>query len=283
MNLTIIKANYSILNFPACLILLFVFCLFACNPPDPSTAKEQPPAKLGNEEVLIEYLAHASFRLHHADHILLLDPFADSIWIAYDFPEGITADAIFSTHPHYDHDGGLFRGLHPYWEGKIPFYQDPGTHIIGSFKIEGIKGRHCDPYGKEFGQKNTIWIFEVAGLRIAHWGDNAPMNDTIAPALTDIDILMVPIDDEYHILKKEELEELLSTINPRIIIPMHYKIAELEKRPGLPKDLGTIEQYLTGKKNVIKVNGNSYKLSKNSLPDSPKYLIFQHSPQIKEP
>ena len=90
---------------------------------------------------------------------------------------------------------------------EIPFYQDPGIHTIGTFKMEGIKGKHCDPYGKEFGQKNTIWIFEVAGLRIAHWGDNAPINDTILQALENIDILLVPIDDTFHILKEEELKE----------------------------------------------------------------------------
>ena len=143
------------------------------------------------------------------DHTLLLDPFADSVWIGYKFSREIKADAIFSTHPHYDHGGGLFRNLKPYWEGKIPFYQDPEQQSIGSFKMEGIKGRHCDPYGKEFGKKNTIWIFEVAGLRIAHWGDNAPINDTIAKALTDIDIHMVSIDYTYHILKSDELKEVL--------------------------------------------------------------------------
>jgi hypothetical protein len=29
--------------------------------------------------------------------------------------------------------------------------------------------------------------------------------------------------------------------------PMHYKIADLEKRPGLPKNLGTIENYIKDK------------------------------------
>ncbi len=283
MKTVIIKVRRFSIAFSYCLMILGALFLCTCTSPTSDTAKEPPLQELKEDELQIEYIAHASFRLHHGGNTLLLDPFADSVWIAYDFPEGITADAIFSTHPHYDHDGGLFRNLHPYWEGKIPFYQDPGQHSIGHFKMEGIKGRHCDPYGKEFGQKNTIWIFEVAGLRIAHWGDNAPMNDTIANALSDIDILMVPIDDVFHILKEEDLKEVLSTIKPRIIIPMHYKIAALEKRPGLPKNLGTIENYIKDRNNVINLKGNKYVISKNSLPETPQYLVFQHSPEIKEP
>ena len=281
MNFLKSKIRFSkIILYSISLSLLF---LFACSSPSPETTKEQPSAELKADEILIEYIAHASFILHHGEHTLLLDPFADSVWLAYDFPKGITADAIFSTHPHYDHDGGIFRNLKPYWEGKIPFYQDPGTHTIGTFKMQGIKGRHCDPYGKEFGQKNTIWIFEVAGLRIAHWGDNAPINDTILQALGKIDILLVPIDDTFHILKEEELKEVLSKVNASIIIPMHYKIAALEKRPGLPKNLGTIDNYIKDKKNVTHLSGNKYVVSKSLLPEKSQYLVFQHSPLIKQP
>jgi L-ascorbate metabolism protein UlaG (beta-lactamase superfamily) len=270
---------------PGRIFYLLIICvlIFACNQSQNDSKRtsslkgESNPSNSSETELTIEYIAHASFLLHHDNQTLLLDPYADSVWISYSFPKNISADAIFSTHPHYDHDGGIFRDLKPYWQGKIPFYQAPGKHEIGNFKMEGIKGKHSEPYGKEFGQKNTIWIFEVGGLRIAHWGDNEPINDTIAAALTDIDVLMVPIDDTYHILKKEELAEVLSVVNPRIIIPMHYKIAALEPREGHPKNLGTIEKYVALRKNVIHLKGNTYSLKKSTLPKSPQYLVFQHS------
>lgn len=281
----IIKARYFLINCILHLMILGLFSTIGCTSSNQDVAQKDSLSlsELKADEVLIEYIAHASFKLHNNGITILLDPFADSVWIGYNFPKNIKADAIFSTHPHYDHDGGIFRNLHPYWEGKIPFYQDPGQHSIGSFKMEGIKGRHCDPYGKEFGQRNTIWIFEVAGLRITHWGDNAPMNDTIAQALTNIDILMVPIDDTYHILKEEELKEVLDRLEASLVIPMHYKIAALEKRPGLPKNLGTIENYMKDKKQAIHLKGNKYVVSKKLLPEQSKYLVFQHSPDIITP
>jgi hypothetical protein len=31
----------------------------------------------------------------------------------------------------------------------------------------------------EFGQINTLWLIEAAGVRIGHWGDNGPVTDAI--------------------------------------------------------------------------------------------------------
>ena len=263
------------------IVLGYSLLLLSCNSVSPSSSK----TKIANnlvDKLKIEYIAHASFRLTFKDHSLLLDPFADAVWISYSFPKNIEADAIFSTHPHYDHDGGIFRNLKPYWQDQIPFYQDPGTYQIGAFKIEGLKGKHCEPYGKEFGQKNTIFIFEVAGIRIAHWGDNEPINDTIAAGLKDIDILMLPIDDSYHILKADETAAVIQSVNPKIIIPMHYKIAALEPTPGKPKNLETAEKYLNARDNVVRLKGNTIELNKTDLPNAPQYFVFAPSPQIKK-
>ena len=232
-------------------------------------------------KVQIEYIAHASFILKYKEHSILLDPFADTVWLSYSFPKDIKADAIFSTHPHYDHDGGIFRDLHPYWQGKIPFYQDPGEYAVGEFKIQGIKGKHCDPYGKEFDQKNTIFIFEAAGLRIAHWGDNGPITDSLTAELVDIDILMLPIDDTYHILKAQEIQEILRVVQPKFVIPMHYKITELEPTINKPKNLGPIDKYIGNLNELTVLEKNTIELSVKTLPKHMEYLVFRHSPKVK--
>lgn len=241
----------------------------------------QGEASLGEEEIQVEYIGHASFKIHTNQETILLDPFADKVWIGYSFPKNLTADAIFSTHPHYDHDGGIFIKRTPYWQGKIDLFTDPGKYTIGGFNIAGIKGKHCDPYGKEFGQKNTLWKIEVNGLTIAHLGDNGPLTDENVAALKGVDILMVPIDAEYHILKKEELATVLDQIKPRVIIPMHYKIEELESRPGKPQDLGPIDPYLVGKTNVQRLSSNMHTFSKTRLSSDQQIVVFQHSPLIK--
>ena len=100
--------------------------------------------------------------------------------------------------------------------------------------------------------------------------------------LTDIDILMLPIDDSFHILKEDETEDVIKTVNPKIVVPMHYKIAELEPTSGKPKNLETVDIYLSKRKNVTHLNGNTTELGLSDLPDEMEYLVFRHSPDIEK-
>lgn len=270
-------------SLPAWNILLMMVLIvnYGCQIPAKGPQSNEGKNVEGSEKLTIEYIAHSSFILTHNEYSILIDPFADSVWISYLFPRDVKADIIFSTHPHYDHDGGIFRNLKPYWQGKIPLIQDPGEYQKGPFEITGIKGKHCDPYGKEFDQKNTIFVFEAANIRVAHWGDNGPITDSIRVKMTDIDVLMLPIDDEYHILKKDEIDQILEDVKPRIVIPMHYKLAALEPVAGKPKDLGTIDEFVRGLDNVDQVGSNLLDLWARDIPDELTYFLFEHSPRVK--
>ncbi len=238
------------------------------------------PCKGQTDELKIEYIAHASFKLNYKDHSLLLDPFADTIWIGYKFPKNITADAVLISHPHYDHDGGRFRGIKPYWENQMQIIENPGSFQVGEFQITGIVGKHCDPYGKEFDQKNTIWLIEVAGLKLAHLGDNGPLTTENYSALGSVDLLMAPIDGDYHILKPEEIEDVITGLKPKIIVPMHYRLPDLEEE-GFPRGgLGNIDPYLEGRANVNRIDGHITTLTHSRLPKNQQIFVFEHSPDV---
>jgi len=233
------------------------------------------------QEVKVEYIAHASFKISYNEKSLLVDPFADTIWIGYKFPKNITADAALISHPHYDHDGGRFRGIKPYWEDQLQIIEEVGNYQVGDFKITGLKGKHCDPYGKEFDQKNIIWVIEVAGIKLVHIGDNGPLDQAHYDSIGNPDILFAPIDSDYHILKADELEVVLNTLNPKIIVPMHYRHPDLEKE-GFPRGgLGEIDPYLEGKDNFKRLTGNTELFEKLTLPDFPRIIVFQHSRDVR--
>jgi L-ascorbate metabolism protein UlaG (beta-lactamase superfamily) len=241
-------------------------------------------AQQNAQAVTIEYIAHASFRITApSGEKLLVDPYGSRIWIGYDYPEGIEADAVLITHPHYDHDGGTSRDRPAPWRDTMTVLREPGKYQLSDIEIIGVAGKHADPYGKEFGQTNTIWLLNVAGLRIAHLGDNGPVSLEAASQIGEVDILMMPIDSEYHILQEAEIQAILQQLSPDILIPMHYRIAELEPDDDSPDGLGGINGWLSSKQNVRRLFSHQTMISPQDLPGSPEILVFEHSPLVERP
>jgi len=235
-------------------------------------------------QVAIEYIAHSCFRIHSAKGArIVIDPFASRVWLGYDFPPTLAADAVLITHPHYDHDADTLIGHQPPpWTPDVRVMRDPGAYKVSDVTITGIRGKHADPWGKEFGQTNTIWLLELDGLRIAHLGDNGPLTDTNLQALGRVDILMMPIDAKHHILKEAEIQAIRKALRPRIVIPMHYRIPDLESSADSPQDLGEISPWLAGQNNVVQLESNLATFTAGSLLPSEIVVVFPHSPKVSK-
>lgn len=234
-------------------------------------------------EVTVEYVAHASFIVESPlGTRILIDPYADRIWLGYDFPDGLDYDAVVITHPHYDHDGGEFRGLPVPWpEGSIPVYRDAGEYRVEDVRLVGIAAKHADPYGKEFGQKNVVWVLDAGGLRIVHVGDNGPLTAEVVEAMGVVDVLMIPVDGEEHILTFDAVDAAIEDVSPQVTVPMHYRIPELEPADG-PSDLGPVDPWLAGRDGVRRLDSNVWRIGDpNTLTD--RVVVFQPSPAVPRP
>ncbi|MEA2166487.1 MAG: hypothetical protein QOK37_4614 [Thermoanaerobaculia bacterium] len=266
-------------------MFVFVVTIVAAAPP-PSHIRVEDPfdprVRLRPDQVAIEYLAHSCFRIHAAGGTrLLIDPFASRMWLGYDFPPTIAADAVLITHPHYDHDADASSGMRPVpWAQDVRVLRDPDSYKLGEITITGVRGKHADPWGKEFGQTNTIWLIEVAGLRIVHLGDNGPLSEANAQALGRVDILMVPIDAKHHILKDPEIDAIRRALRPRIVIPMHYRLPDLESSAGKPEGLGEIGSWLAAQQNVVQLGNSIATFTAGSLLPAEVIVVFPHSPKV---
>ncbi len=158
--------------------------------------------------------------------------------------------------------------------------RDPGAYKVSGVSITGIPGKHAGPYGKEFGQTNTIWLLELDGLRIAHLGDNGPLTEANLRELGRVDILMMPIDAKHHILKDAEIQAIRKALRPRIVIPMHYRLPDLEPSGDTPQDLGEISPWLAGQDNVVHLESNIATFTAASLLPSQVVVVFSHSPKV---
>jgi hypothetical protein len=134
---------------------------------------------------------------------------------------------------------------------------------------------------KEFGQTNIIWVIEVGGLKIAHLGDNGPITDQVRDTIGTVDILMLPADGDQHILKNSEAVDFLDALKPKIQIPMHYCLKELEKSGKCPGGLLPVSAPPRPNTKINNIEGNTITISKASLPKNSEYWVFQPSSLIR--
>jgi len=256
-------------------------CVQPADQPSDAPASDAPASDTPG--VGIEYIAHASFIIESPRGTrVLLDPYADSVWLGYTFPRGLDYDAIAITHPHYDHDGGEFRELEVPWPAGTPVYRDAGEQRIGDVRLIGVAAKHADPYGMEFGQKNVVWIIEVGDVRIAHIGDNGPLGPEVVERMGAVDVLMLPIDGEQHILTYEQVDAILNDVAPRVVIPMHYRLPQLEPGDG-PSDLGPIDPWIDGRAGVTRLDGNVWRLGSLREMEPGSVVVFHPSPAVPRP
>ena len=223
-------------------------------------------------DVTIEYVAQACFIVESESGTrVAIDPYNGNLWLGYDFPEDLTADAVLVTHPHYDHDAS-------YYFGSVPTFTQPGTYRVGDITITGIEGKHVDPYGAEFGQLNTLWLIEVDGVHIAHLGDNGLPRRAALAAIVQINVLMIPADGDDHILKPNEIASVRDVLQPSITIPMHYRVTELSDRPA---SLGPIEPWLARQTGVNRLATHTFALAPGALPTEPEIWVPRPSPTVR--
>lgn len=176
---------------------------------------------------------------------IMIDPWRNDpsgiwgFWFATEFPV-TQVDIGLVTHAHFDHDG-----VHRL-DATMLLDRMSGTFELGDVKIIGIAEKHmCEPQGKYsyrsiitqvinedpcFPNETTQWnnslfVVETGGLRILHWGDNRqnPPQE-VWDMIGDIDIALLAVSDEGHILSHEWGDVVMEKMNANIAIPSHYHV-----------------------------------------------------------
>lgn len=126
----------------------------------------------------------------------------------------------------------------------------PGEYEVSDVSIKGISAQK---YGSPE-DKVTIYRLEVAGVRIAVLGDiNPKLDESQLENIGVIDIVALPIGGNSITLNAHEAAKIVNQIDPRVVIPMHYKDSsvkysvEQEDVEGFLKELGAQEYEETEK------------------------------------
>ena len=202
--------------------------------------------------MVITYYGLSCFKIQSGDTAIAVDPFSKECGLA---PPRFEAVAVLSTHDHENHNN--IESLANKNDSLFKI-TGPGEYEFRGILVRGIESFHDNKNGKTKG-KNTIYIIEWEGMRLAHMGDygEETLRSEIQEALGTPDILFLPVGGGDTI-DGEVAAKFVNKVEPRIIIPMHYKVAGLKaKLDGVEvfmKEMGEKaepEEKLTIKKNAL--------------------------------
>lgn len=173
----------------------------------------------------ITHIGHACFRLRGKTATLVIDPY-DPQMVGLKMPK-LTADAVLCTHSHGDH-----HYLEAVEEARVVI-DGPGEYEVSQATILGIPASHGADRGSV-----TIYRIQMDGLVLVHLGDlGEKLKSEQLDELNEVDILMVPVGGRFT-LDAGQAAEVVAQIEPKIVIPMHYKVE------GLAIEIGTKDAFL---------------------------------------
>ncbi len=173
----------------------------------------------------VEWYGQSAFRLSADGTTVFIDPFGDMSPAAergmqFDYPaiEGVEADLLLVTHEHLDHNGVEAIGGSP----KI-LRSTAGRLESPAGEVVAIASEHDGAAGTERGP-NTIFVFELGGVRVAHFGDfgQAELREAQERAIGHVDLLILPVGGGPTI-GAEQASQIVERLSPRWIVPMHYR------------------------------------------------------------
>lgn len=172
----------------------------------------------------IRWFGQSAFSLTGGKSVFV-DPFGDmsaaasrGLEFAYPPIEGVTADLLLVTHEHGDHNGVDAIG-----GGPTVLRARAGTFESPVGEVVGVASEHDAVAGTKRGP-NTIFRFELDGVRVCHLGDfgQPALRPEQREAIGAVDLLFVPVGGGPTI-GGAPAAELVRGLAPRVVVPMHYR------------------------------------------------------------
>jgi len=157
-------------------------------------------AKVGNDEVTV-----------------VTDPFSEKVG---KLPRGFSADIVTisrGTHAHHNNKEGVAGAF---------LIDHPGEYEVKGIPIYGTPSLHEKQETKDY-HRNTMFHFLIDDVRVVHLGGlSETLTDEQLSQLGEIDVLLIPVGGG-DVLGAQAAADLVARMEPRVVIPMHYKMKDL--------------------------------------------------------
>ncbi len=218
-------------------------------------------AALAADQVRINYIGHATFLLESPQAVRIATDYNDYV------RPSVVPDIVTMNHAHSSHytdrpDPNIKYVLRGWAEDQKPARID--------LQFKDVRVRNVPTNIRTWGgdtemHGNSIFVFEIANLCIAHLGHlHHTLTQQQLNEIGRIDVVMVPVDGNYT-LDLDGMVEVLHALKAPLMIPMHYFSAF------------TLERFLTRARqewDVEIAEVPTIVVSKTALPARPKVLVL---------
>jgi L-ascorbate metabolism protein UlaG (beta-lactamase superfamily) len=169
-------------------------------------------------EVGLTFLGHASFFIESPAGVAIVTDYN-----GVNVPYGRVPDIVTMNHAHPTH---FTEFVDPRIKFVLRGWDSSAGVAQHDLKYQDVRVRNVPTNirsgdGTEYGG-NSIFVFEMAGLCIAHLGHlHHTLTREHLAALGQVDVLLAPIDGAYT-LSQADMIEVIDEIKPALVIPMHY-------------------------------------------------------------
>ncbi len=212
----------------------------------------------------LTWYGHSCFRMAERGMAsVVTDPYDDSIG----YPSlKLKADIVTVSH---DAPGHNYLDA---VKGEARAITGPGEYEIGGVFITGISTSRANGGKKkaEDAKRNTLYLLDFEGLTVCHLGDldHVPTQAQIE-ALGSVDVALVPVGGGAG-LNAAQAAEVISLIEPSIVVPMHYKT------PVVSLKLDPVGKFLKEMGLGTLPPEPSLKLTKSSLPEETHVVLLEY-------
>jgi L-ascorbate metabolism protein UlaG (beta-lactamase superfamily) len=211
--------------------------------------------------VKIKWLGHSCFLITSSTGVrILTDPFDETV--GYKVPEA-EADIVTTSHDHFDHN--YVKAV----KGEYVHINTSGRHNVKGIDILGVDTFHDEAGGSKRGG-NVVFTYLVDGMKICHLGDLGHiLTEEQLNQIGRVDVLLLPVGGTFTI-DYREASELAGKMNPRLIIPMHFKT------PVMKFDIDGVDKFVAGKDSVESIDENELEITPESFNTLARIVVLNY-------
>ena len=218
----------------------------------------------------ITFYAHASFRLETPEVSVVTDPYTPAVSGFAPIDEAADIVVMSSATDRFHSDPSHVRSRTVV--NALLDVPPEGMTLHGvSIRAFPTSESLTFDYGRD-PDANAMYLLTIGGVRVLHMGD---VGNAVAPAILSdlagqVDVLLA-LTGAHATLSLDALDEAITAIDPRIVIPMHYW------HPRGVLKIEPVERFLERypEEMTVRCEGSSLTIEPEKLPTTRQIIVME--------